>query len=79
VQRERQRSGAALIRDLREGGMRNDPRRSDYPTCVHLSADLGQARDRCLQRIISHALKLAQTAKLVRACFMLRSARDTAS
>ena len=35
-----------------------------YPTCAHLSADLGQARDRCLQRITR--LRLA-----------LRCARDT--
>jgi len=35
-----------------------------YPTCVHLSADLGQARDRCLQR--TTRLRLA-----------LRCARDT--
>jgi hypothetical protein len=31
VQRERQRSGAPLIRDLREGGVRNDPCRSGSP------------------------------------------------
>ena len=35
-----------------------------HPTCAHLSADLGQARDRCLQRITR--LRLA-----------LRCARDT--
>jgi hypothetical protein len=35
-----------------------------YPTCAHLSADLGQARDRCLQR--TTRLRLA-----------LRCARDT--
>jgi hypothetical protein len=28
VQRERQRSGAPLIRDRREGGVPNDPRKS---------------------------------------------------
>jgi hypothetical protein len=39
VQRERQRSGAPLIRDLREGGVRNDP-----GSAAHHSASLHAAQ-----------------------------------
>jgi len=67
VQRERAcASGAPLIRDRREGGVCNGPRRSDLSDLRILSADLGLAQDRCLLRTTTLR-------------FVLRSARDTSN
>ena len=42
MQRERQRSGAPLIRDRREGGGCNGPRKSGSPDLRSMSADPGR-------------------------------------
>jgi hypothetical protein len=66
VQRERQRSGAPLIRDLREGGVSNDPRKSGLPDLRIFD---------CRSRVDPRSVSAAHHSALSRS--MLRSARDT--